>query len=147
MKVVFLQDVARVGRKYDVKEVSSGYASNFLFPRKLAVVASPEMVAKVEEKRAKELDMRKMQDDLLIKSLEALKEVTVTLKEKANEEGHLYAKIRNEDVVAALKEQTGIELQPALLTNTDPLKAVGEYEMEVLVQDKKAHFKVVVEAL
>ena len=48
MKVIFLQDVPRVGKKYDVKEVNDGYAMNFLLPRKLVELATPKSIAELE---------------------------------------------------------------------------------------------------
>ena len=50
MRVIFLQDVPRVGKKYDIKEINDGYAMNFLFPRKLAESATPRAVAELEKR-------------------------------------------------------------------------------------------------
>ncbi len=58
MKVIFLKDVARVGKKHDVKEVNGGYATNFLFPRKLAEPATPKSMADLE-KRVGTVERRK----------------------------------------------------------------------------------------
>ena len=58
MKVIFLQDVPRVGKRHDVKEVNDGYAANFLLPRKLAEVATPHAVAALE-RRKKEITVER----------------------------------------------------------------------------------------
>ncbi|MEJ0002207.1 MAG: 50S ribosomal protein L9 [bacterium] len=90
MKVIFLQDVPRVGRKYDVKEVNDGYAMNFLLPRKFAELATVKSIAALEL-RQKEIKVeREVRDDLLMKNLEAIKDKVVTLSEKADETGHLF---------------------------------------------------------
>ena len=52
MKVIFLEDVRNVGKKYDIKDVSDGYARNFLFPNKLAETATPEAIKKLESMKA-----------------------------------------------------------------------------------------------
>jgi len=52
MKVIFLDDVRNVGKKYDIKDVSDGYARNFLFPNKLAETASSEAIKKLESMKA-----------------------------------------------------------------------------------------------
>ena len=57
MKVIFLQDVARVGKRHDIKEINDGYAMNFLFPRKLAELATPSAIAELE-KRKKNIEMQ-----------------------------------------------------------------------------------------
>ena len=51
MKVIFLQDVPRVGKRHDIKEVNDGYAMNFLFPRKLAELATSKAIAELEVQR------------------------------------------------------------------------------------------------
>ena len=51
MKVIFLKDVPRVGKKYDIKEINDGYAMNFLFPQKLAEIATPSAIANLEKRQ------------------------------------------------------------------------------------------------
>ena len=70
MKVIFLQDVSRVGKRYDVKEVNGGYAMNFLFPRKLAEPATPKALTALEMRQKEIVVEREVQEDLLIKNLE-----------------------------------------------------------------------------
>ena len=58
MKVIFLKDVPRVGKKYDIKEINDGYAMNFLFPQKLAEIATPSAIANLE-KRQKNIEIER----------------------------------------------------------------------------------------
>ena len=51
MKVIFLKDVPRVGKRNDIKEVNDGYAVNFLFPRKLAEMATPSAINELEKRK------------------------------------------------------------------------------------------------
>jgi len=67
MKVIFLSDVPRVGKKYDTKEVNDGYAMNFLLPRKLAVLATPKALAELEMHKKEIAIEREVQEDLLMK--------------------------------------------------------------------------------
>ena len=85
MKVILLQKVAGLGETDDVKEVSEGYARNFLFPRHLAVIASGEameMVRAVKQKKAKEEERDLKETQNLAAKLEGLE---VNIKEKAGE--------------------------------------------------------------
>lgn len=110
MKVIFIQDVKGVGRKYEIKNISDGYANNFLLPKKLAQFATPDVIKKYEAIR---LAQEAEEKDNQIKAQEyikVLKETSLVLKRKTNEKGHLFEKIHVEDVVKGVKELTGIEL-------------------------------------
>ena len=69
MKVIFLQDVPRVGKKYDLKEVPDGYAMNFLLPRRLAVIATPKAIIELEVNKKKIAIEKEVQENLLLRNL------------------------------------------------------------------------------
>src|SRR4051812_28952556 len=103
MKVIFTKDVSGVARMYDVKNVADGYALNFLFPRNLAQRATSEVVKNLGEMKAANEVEAKVQENLLIKSLETLKDSVITLKGKSNDKGHLFSGIHGEELSKALK--------------------------------------------
>ena len=70
MKVILLKDVAKLGKKYEVKEVPDGHATNFLIPRGLVEIATSGGLKKVELSREKEAQEKKVRDDLLSKNLQ-----------------------------------------------------------------------------
>jgi len=147
MKVIFFKSVPSVAKKFDVKDVADGYALNFLFPKELAEMATPEALAKLEEfKKAHESEL-KIQADLLEKNLGSLKEVVITLSKKANEKGHLFDSIHKDDLVSALKEQAHVDMTAEFIDLSRPIKEAGEHEVSVKVNGQEASFKVVVEAL
>lgn len=150
MKVVFLQNVKGVGRKRDIKEVSEGYAKNFLIPRGLAKVADEKIIKNIE----KENISIKMQED----NLEKIKEVIV---KKLNEkEFHFYAEIgehkevfkpipksdihdalgKSLDFISekAVKEKV---LEKMRVNMTRSLKELGEHEIEINLGGNK-RFKI-----
>src|SRR3989344_999724 len=75
MKVILLEDVKKIGRKFEVKNVSDGYAKNFLFPNGLADIATPDALKELEKKKS-ETDKESRE---LMKRLE---ELARTLKER-----------------------------------------------------------------
>ena len=144
MQVILLSDVPKIGRKFEVKNVSDGYATNFLFPRKLAEKATPERLARVEE-RSKQLEtQREVNLALLQKNLAALKSSHVHLAARANEQGHLYEGIHQEVIAEALKAQHRIDLDPNFLKLEHPLKSVGEHVVEVHAHGHRGHVTVVI---
>ncbi|MFA5830341.1 MAG: 50S ribosomal protein L9 [Candidatus Paceibacterota bacterium] len=146
MKVLFLKDVPKMGKKYDIKEVSDGYAQNFLFPKKLAEVATKGAEKRVEKFKQAEAEMRKVDQALLHKSLKTLAETTVTLKGKANEQGHLFAAIRKEEIAEKLREQAGIEMPAEYIDLDKPVKEIGEHKIPVIIGEMKGEFKLIIEA-
>lgn len=135
MKVILLQDVPNVGRKYEVKNVSDGYARNFLFPRKLAEIATTKAIQALELKKKQLEEEKKIQQDLLKKNLEALNGIKISIKEKTNEKGHLFAAIHQKEIAKILKEQKHIEIFEEMIELEKPIKEIGEYEIKV--KDKK----------
>ncbi len=147
MKVIFLKPVPQVAKKYEIKDVADGYALNFLFPRNLAEMATDKALVQVE-KRKSELEVeKKVQEELLLKSLDALKKVVITLSAKANEKGHLFASIHKEQLSEELMKESHINVHPDFIDMPKPIKEAGEHDVTVKIQDKEAQFKVIVESV
>jgi len=138
MKVILSQDVPRVGHRYDVVEVSPGYANNFLFPQQLAEPATDDKVALLEKKRetAKAAEDARLAE--LKEKLEHLEDVSVTIEVKADDQGHLYKKIHASDIATALKDDANIELPETAIMLESPIHEVGDHEVIVEAADEKA---------
>ncbi len=147
MKVIFLKQVPRVSKKYDVKDVADGYALNFLFPQGIAEMATEKSLARLEKLKEANTASEKVQADLLAKNLESLKEITLTIDAKANEKGHLFAAIHKDELAVLLSEQTKINIPESSIELPKALKEVGEYNIEVKAGENSASFKVVVNAI
>ncbi|MCF6096285.1 50S ribosomal protein L9 [Thermovorax subterraneus] len=131
MKVILLQDVKTLGKKGDLVNVADGYARNFLFPKNLAVEATPGNLAKLEEeKKAKEkkLARQKMEAEEMA---DKIKKCSVMLKVKAGAQGKLYGSINSKNIADALKEQYGIDIDKRKIQLDEPIKAFGSYEVPV----------------
>ena len=146
MKVILLSDVKNVGKKYDLVDVATGYARNFLLAKELG-----EAVTKSNAKRVAELGKKrevetKRQEELLEKAFAGVSTATITLKHTANEEGHLYAGVTAEDLALELSKAIGASVGVEHILLEKPLKEVGEFTIIAEVGGKKAEFKVVIEA-
>ncbi|MBI5005424.1 MAG: 50S ribosomal protein L9 [Candidatus Lloydbacteria bacterium] len=146
MRVILLKDVPKVGHKYEVKEVAEGFANHFLFPKKLAVTATPKVIASFEKERAKGKQVSDARIAELESYLKKLGDITITMQAKANKSGHLFASLHKKDIAGALTEQTGMPVDEAFLALDEPIKAIGEHDITVQVNDKSGAFKLVVEA-
>ena len=126
MQIILLQDVAKVGRKYEVKEVHDGFARNFLLGQGKAVPATPANLAKFGQ-------LQKVKSNQTAKSLssagqlvEALKDKALIIKAKANPEGHLFAALHEKEIQAEIKKQFNLDLPLSWLSLEKPIKQLGE---------------------
>ena len=131
MKVIFQQDVRGQGKKGEMKEVSEGYARNYLIPRNLAVEANRDnlnaLALKEKAKKAQEARERAAAEE----NSARLKDVIVTIRARAGANGKLFGSITSQEIVDALREQHGIELEKNRIVQADPIKAFGNYEVKV----------------
>lgn len=126
MKVILLKVVQKVGKAGEIVEVSPGYAANALFPRKLAIAATPKNIEALEKKTASAVASIALQHELLEKAIMALPDQVVTIEARANEKGSLFSKIDEEDIVAALLSHR-ISISPKNVILSHHIKEVGTY--------------------
>lgn len=146
MKIILLKDVPKVGKRYETKEISDGYALNLLIPKGLAVAATSDMVKKFELERSRDEGERKIRQELLLKNLKELEGVTVTMTEKANEKGHLFAGVHKPEIIPAIQKQTRIQIDAEHMILEKPIKEVGVHEIQVKVGDKSIKFNLDIKA-
>jgi large subunit ribosomal protein L9 len=145
MKVIFLKEVPKIGKKYEIKDVNDGYAMNFLLPKKLAEAATAGKVREIEEMKKTVQIEQKIQDDLLMKNLAQISGLELILKEKTSESGHLFKSISKDEIVQKMKKDYHIDISPDCLVLDKNIKSLGEYSVPVQVKDKKTSFKLIIE--
>ena len=129
MKVILLQDVPNLGGNGEIKEVTLGYARNFLIPQGLAEEATPEAMAAIEARKEKEAKIAEA-DLLKTEQLgQKLEGQTVEISAKASEEGTLYAAVSPAKIAAALKEK-GLEVRKDQI-QASHIKELGEHEIKI----------------
>ena len=143
MKVILLDNVAKVGNKYEVKEVADGYALNFLIPQKLAEFATPAALARIEQMEEKLVADQAANLEEQVAQLKALDGKEVAFALAVNEKGGLFATLTPEEVLEAINEQFKGSFDASQLT-CEPIKEVGEHEVELTAGDAKAKLKIVV---
>lgn len=131
MKVILLQDVPNVGRKYEVKNVSDGFARNFLFAKKLAEIATTQSIQAIDAKKKQDEQKKEVEKDILGKNIEALEGLKISIKEKTNEKGHLFAGIRAKEIAKILKDQKNIGIPEEIIEMEKPIKEKGEHRIKV----------------
>ncbi|MDB5238811.1 MAG: rplI [Candidatus Parcubacteria bacterium] len=146
MKVILLKDIAKIGRKFDIKEISGGHAQNLLIPQGLAVAATPEAVKRVEIQKKKALGDKKVMEDIVAKNVNDLNGITLSVTGKANEKGNLFAGLHREAIADELLKQTQLQIDPSFIQLEHPIKEVGTHAIEVKVGGKSAKFNLIIEA-
>ena len=129
MKVIFQQDVRGQGKKGEMKEVSEGYARNYLIPRGLAALATKDnlnaLALKEKAKKAQEAREKAEAEAAAAK----LKDVIVTIRAKAGSNGRLFGSVTSQEIADALKEQHGITVEKNRIVQADPIKSFGSYSV------------------
>jgi large subunit ribosomal protein L9 len=130
MKVILLDDVTKVGRRGEVRDVSDGYARNFLIPKKLALSATAgnlknlEQIKKQQDAKA---DRIKTDAESLRAKIEAL---VYEERRQASEEGKLFGSVTPQDVADFLSAR-GIPMDRKRITLEEPIKALGEHSVSM----------------
>ena len=145
MKVVLLNNIKGIGRIGDVKDISDGYARNFLLPRKLVRLATQGAVQEAETLKIKRLSEEKLASEEAAKAAEKLAGLTVELTAKASEQGTLFASIGKEEVLQKIRQTTGLPLNREAVCMDEHIKTAGEHEVHLhLTSDITATVRVVV---
>ena len=130
MKVIFQQDVRGQGKKGEMKEVSDGYARNYLLPRNLAVEANRDnmnaLALREKAKKAQEARERAAAAE----NAARLKDVVVTVRARAGANGKLFGAVTSQEICDALNEQHGLEIEKNKLVQSEPIKAYGSYSVK-----------------
>ena len=147
VKVLFLRDVPGTAKAGDIREVTPGYARNYLFPKRLAVAADSSTVAQTE-KRIERTKLREQEQlESAREAAQQLKKVTLTVYAKAGDGGRLFGAVTNGDIATQLKRETGLDIDKKSIEIGEPIKTLGPQELQInLHPDVVASLRVVVAA-
>jgi len=131
VKVILRTDIAGVGKRGDIVDVSDGYARNYLFPRGLGIKATDGAVSQAASMR-RARDLRDAADRSAAEEIaKKLVATVITIPAKAGTEGRLFGSVTSADIVDAVVAQTGINLDRKKVHLHDPIKALGTHSVAV----------------
>jgi large subunit ribosomal protein L9 len=132
VKVILTTDVAKLGKSGEMKQVSDGYATNFLIPRKLAVPAAGGAYRAWQHDIASREDKRKREREDAEIAATRIASTTLTMGVKVGEGGKLYGSITSKEIADALGRR-GITVDRHKIDLDEPLKALGTYKVAIKV--------------
>ena len=130
MKLVLLADVKGQGKKGQLIDVSDGYARNYLLPRKLAVEAGAQVLNEMKSKEAAQKHQEEVDLENAKKLKEKIESTQIVIKAASGEGQKLYGAITSKDLAEKLAE-AGIEVDKKKIVLNDPIKAYGNYVVDV----------------
>ncbi len=145
MKVILTENIVSLGGIGDVVNVAPGYARNFLFPKKLAMVATGKNVNELEHRKRLLAHKRELVRKEMLSLAEKINRVKIVLKRKVAEDDKLYGSVSASDVQSALQAQ-GFELERKSIQLDQPVKTLGTFDIPVRIDAQiTANLSLVVE--
>lgn len=138
MKVILLQDIAKLGYRGEVKEVADGFATNVLIRKKQAVQVTPSELAKWKQLQDKKQYEKDLAESSFARLAEELKSTKLVIENIKHDNNHLFAAIGKDAIVDAIFKATKLSINPQQIVFTSPLKTIGEHTFTLVQGEKKA---------
>jgi len=145
MKIILLENIPKLGKKYEIKEVSEGYAVNFLIPKKLAAVATPAKIEEIQNIKKQE-ELKKQKEEQQLKELtQKIKSIKLEFKLKTDKNGKTFGSINKEDIIKKLNDQEKIKLDEKQIILNEHIKKIGEYKIKIKFNSEiEAELKIII---
>lgn len=130
MKVIFNVDVKGQGKKGELKEVSDGYARNYLLPRGLAAEATADNINTLKLKEKAKAAQIAKEKALAEENAKKLSGVQVIIRAKAGNNGKLFGAVTSQEIADAMKAQFDIDIEKNKIVQADPIKTFGSYTVK-----------------
>ncbi len=134
MKILLCEDVEKLGWLGDVVEVNLGYARNYLLPQGIGKVATKASIRAIAEEKAKRAEQRIHDSNRLEDAVKAVEGAEAVLAAKANEQGHLFGSVTEQQIAANLREQ-GFEVADEVVQLPEHIKQVGTHAVTLKFAD------------
>ena len=133
MKVILLKDVKGTGKKGEMKEVSDGYARNFLLPKKMAIVADNTAVKELNEKNKAAENKAQKEYEAAVELGKKMEEMNIVMYSKAGDGGRLFGSITSKDIAEQLKKQHDIVVDKRKVLLNEPIRVLGSTNVEIKI--------------
>lgn len=131
MKVILLDNIKGVGKKDEIINASDGYARNFLFPKKLAVEANNENLAKLKSKNESKAFKKETEIAEAKKIAEKINSITLKIEVKAGENGKIFGGVTSKEIAEALKKEHNIETDKKKVILSETIKNIGVHTVDI----------------
>jgi large subunit ribosomal protein L9 len=130
MKIILLDDVPKLGRRGEVRDVADGYARNYLLPHRLALTATPGNLKNLDSIKARQEQRAVQQRSQAEQMAQAIEALSFAQTRQASDEGRLFGSVGRADIAAFLA-QNGIEVEKRRIGLDEPIKALGEFTVPI----------------
>ena len=147
MKVILLDNIKGVGKKDQIINASDGYARNFLFPKKLAVEANNENLAKLKAQNESKAFKKETEKNEASQIAEKINKITLKITVKAGENGQIFGGVTAKEIAESLKNEYKIEIDKKKVALPETIKNIGTYTVDIkLYEGIVAKLQVKIEA-
>ena len=145
-QVILTANINALGAEGDLVAVSDGYARNFLFPKKMAVTATPAALRRVESLKLLRAERERKELEAAQEMAKKISKLNSTVELQAGENGKLFGSVTSADIAGALASR-GFEIDKKAVLLDEPIKKVGTFEIPIRIHAQvNATFKLVVES-
>ncbi len=143
MKVILIQDVKTLGKKGEIVDISDGYARNFVLPKGMGLEATSKNLNDLKLQKANEEKKAQQQLEAAQELAKLLEGKEVVVKMKSGKDGKAFGSISSKEIATEAQKQCGLELDKKKIQLTDPIKALGIYDISIKLHAKvTGHLKV-----
>ena len=125
MKVILTKEVENLGNKYELVQVSDGYARNFLLPKKLALRATPSNIKQLKEHQKIILLKDKKSKTRALRIAKKLEGVRIIAEREVGKEGKVFGSVTNQDITEEIKRKFNLEIDHRKISLDEPLRVIG----------------------
>ncbi len=147
MKVILLEQIQGVGETGELKDVSDGFALNYLFPKNLATRATGEKINELKTLAQKLLQKEKEKKESLKELLKKVKKIkTIKIEAKSGPKGKLFGSVNKKSICDSILKSKKIDLSKSYISMNEEIKSLGKYKVQIKIPDEK-EFEISVEVI